>query len=111
MNNVQFGTIVINGGKITATTNNNCGAAIGGGYGSNSGSITINGGIVSATAGEYSNSAGIGGGNNGYVSSVTLNGGIITATGDAQFGGAGIGTGSYASSGTMIITIGSGVEW
>ena len=110
MNNVQFGSIVINGGKITATTNNNCGAAVGGGYGSNSGSITINGGIVSATAGNYSNSAGIGGGNNGHVASVTLNGGIITATGDAQYGGAGIGTGSYASSGTMTITIGNGVK-
>ena len=110
MNNVQFGSIVINGGKITAITNNVCGAAIGGGYGSNSGSITINGGIVSATAGDYSNSAGIGGGNNGYVASVTLNGGIITATGDAQYGGAGIGTGSYAGSGTMTVTIGSGVK-
>ena len=110
VNNTNFGTIVINGGKITATTNSNSGAGIGGGYGSTGGSITINGGIVSATAGGYSNSAGIGGGNNGYVASVTLNGGIITATGDTQYGGAGIGTGAYASSGTMTITIGSGVK-
>ena len=110
VNNTNFGTIVINGGKITATTNSNSGAAIGGGYGSTGGSITINGGIVSATAGGYSNSAGIGGGNNGYVASVTLNGGIITATGDTQYGGAGIGTGAYAGNGTMTITIGSGVK-
>ena len=110
VNNTNFGTIVINGGKITATTNSNSGAAIGGGYGSTGGNITINGGIVSATAGDYSNSAGIGGGNNGYVASVTLNGGIITATGDTQFGGAGIGTGAYADSGTMTVTIGSGVK-
>nr|MBQ4457079.1 hypothetical protein [Clostridia bacterium] len=106
----NFGTIVINGGKVTATTNSNCGAAIGGGYGSTGGNITINGGIVSATAGGYSNSAGIGGGNNGYVASVTLNGGIITATGDTQYGGAGIGTGSYGGNGTMTVTIGSGVK-
>lgn len=107
----NFGTIVINGGKITATTNNACGGApIGGGYGSTAGNITINGGIVSATAYDYTNSAGIGGGNNGYVASVTLNGGIITATGDSKYGGAGIGTGSYASSGTMTITIGNSVK-
>ena len=103
----NFGTININGGKITATGNN---AGIGGGYGSTSGNITINGGIVNATAGDYSNSAGIGGGNNGYVASVTLNGGIITATGDTYYGGAGIGTGSYGGNGTMTITIGSGVK-
>ena len=102
------GTIVINGGKITA--NGNEAGIGGGGYQSTNGNITINGGIVSATAGDYSNSAGIGGGNNGYVASVTLNGGIITATGDTQYGGAGIGTGAYASSGTMTITIGSGVK-
>ncbi len=106
----NFGSITINGGKITATTNINCGAPIGGTHGSNSGSITINGGIVSATADPYGNCAGIGGGNNGYVSSITLNGGIITATGATGYGGAGIGTGSYAGSGTMTITIGSGVK-
>ena len=106
-NYTNFGTITINGGKITATGHN---AGIGGGYGSNSGNITINGGIVVANAGEGINSAGIGGGNNGYVNSITLNGGIITATGDAQCGGAGIGTGSYAGSGTMTITITSGVK-
>lgn len=106
----NFGTININGGKITATTNYNCGAPIGGAYGSNSGNITINGGIVSATAHDYTNCAGIGGGNNGYVSSIILNGGVITATGDTQYGGAGIGTGSYGGSGTMIITITSGVK-
>ena len=107
----NFGSIVINGGKITATTNNACGGApIGGGYGSTAGSITINGGIVSATAHDYTNSAGIGGGNNGYLASIILNGGIITATGDAQSGGAGIGTGSYASSGIMTVTISSGVK-
>ena len=102
------GTIVINGGKITA--NGNEAGIGGGGYQSTNGNITINGGIVNATAGSYSYSAGIGGGNNGYVASVTLNGGIITATGDTQYGGAGIGTGAYAGSGTMTVTIGSGVK-
>ena len=108
-NNTQFGTININGGKITAT-GLSVGAGIGGGYCSNAGNITINGGIVVANAGEYSLSAGIGGGNNGYVNSVTLNGGTISATGCTQYGGAGIGAGAYAGSGTMTITISSGVK-
>lgn len=106
----SLGTININGGKITATTNINSGAPIGGGYNTNGGNITINGGIITATAGECSFGAGIGGGNNGYVSTITLNGGTIYATGDTQYGGAGIGTGSYAGSGNMTITITNGIK-
>ena len=109
----NFGTIMINGGKITANGGVSS-AGIGGGFQSTGGAITINGGIINAAAKKNSCSAGIGGGCNGYVGSVTLNGGIITATGDdcqnEGAGGAGIGAGAGAGSGTMTITIGSGVK-
>ena len=84
------GTITINGGVITAN-GVECGAGIGGSLQGTGGVITINGGAVTATGGTYG--AGIGGGHrsdNGGV--ITINGGTITANGGTY--AAGIGGGS-----------------
>ena len=93
---IVCGTIIINGGTITAT-GGSYGAGIGGGRYSLSGDITINGGHVTATGGTCG--AGIGGGGNdnwggnyGSVTTITINGGTVTATGDstaADIGGGG----------------------
>ncbi|MDR0887687.1 MAG: hypothetical protein LBM39_00670 [Candidatus Methanoplasma sp.] len=91
------GTVIINGGKVTATGGNN-GAGIGGGNGRNGGDITINGGTVIAKGGNYA--AGIGGGRSGSSGGgnsgkIVINGGNVTATcGASNNGGAaGIGGG------------------
>ena len=83
------GTITIDGGKITATGGGN-----GSGIGGNNGVFTVNGGIVKATGNGYG--AGIGGGGNGanYGNGgvFTINGGHVTAIGGtnaAGIGGAG----------------------
>ena len=84
------GTITINGGVITAN-GVECGAGIGGSLQGTGGVITITGGAVTATGGNYA--AGIGGGHrsdNGGV--ITINGGTITANGGTY--AAGIGGGS-----------------
>lgn len=104
-------SIVINGGKITATGGKGA-AGIGGGYWGDGGkvnkkdpddrsqTITINGGNIVAT--------GIGGGafsnNNGRTGAVTINGGHIQST--AQYG-AGIGGGwggQFGGKGDVLIT-------
>ena len=80
-----------------------CAAGIGGQYGNKSGSITINGGMITAVGGQ--DSAGIGGGNQALSNSntggdsgtITINGGIVTATGNGH--GAGIGGGGGANKG------------
>ena len=58
--NGTAGTITINGGRITATGGNN-GAGIGGGASGDGGTITINKGVVNAQGGGWG-AAGIGGG-------------------------------------------------
>ncbi|MBR6149850.1 MAG: chitobiase/beta-hexosaminidase C-terminal domain-containing protein [Lachnospiraceae bacterium] len=70
---VDAGTIVINGGTITADSEK--GTCIGAAYGSANGSIIINRGMVTASSAE---DTGIGGSNSkgGYV---TINGGTVTA--------------------------------
>ncbi len=86
-----------------------CAAGIGGQYGNKSGSITINGGMITAVGGQ--DSAGIGGGNQALSNSntggdsgtITINGGIITATGNGH--GAGIGGGGGENSGGNAETI------
>jgi hypothetical protein len=84
------GTITINGGTITARSVQG-GAGIGGGaYGGSGGTITINGGTVTATAGNYG--TGIGGGHQGPGGNITINGGTVIAT--AGISAAGIGGGS-----------------
>lgn len=103
-------SIVINGGKITATGGGSA-AGIGGGAGGNGGkvnrkdpddrsqTITINGGNIEA--------AGIGGGslyNRGHDGAVTINGGHIKSKGKY---GAGIGGGwsdDYGGDGDVLIT-------
>ena len=97
------GTITINGGTITATGHWEGGAGIGGGSYGTGGTITINGGIVTAIS-DYG--AGIGGGYMGeFGGTITINGGIVTAISDY---GAGIGGGERgASVGT--ITINGGI--
>ena len=95
----NIGTIVINGGEITATGGNYA-AGIGGGRHSGGGSITINNGRITASGG--TNAAGIGGGQNnwsgryGHIDSITVTGGEITATGNGK--GAGIGGGGATAS-------------
>ena len=66
------GTIIINGGNITATSGEG-GAGIGGGSFGNGGTITINGGNITATAGHNDASA-IGRGAGGTDETVTING-------------------------------------
>ena len=69
-NNQTAGSITINGGEVTATSKN--GAGIGGGNGRDGGNITINGGKVTATGYD---GAGIGGGIDGAGGNITINGG------------------------------------
>lgn len=86
------GSITINGGTVTAIGRND-GAGIGGGN-QGSGSITINGGKVTATGRDHG--AGIGGGGlNASGGSITIKGGTVIAT-----GGGGVGIGGLNSNGT-----------
>ncbi len=84
------GTITINGGIVTATAT--YGAGIGGSDGGSGGTITINGGKVKANS---TCGAGIGGGAGGNFAGnggiVTINGGTVTASSNY---GAGIGSGA-----------------
>lgn len=82
------GSVTINGGDVTAT-GGDASSGIGGGPVSG-GKIVINGGTVTATGGN--NAAGIGGGMQGNGGSVTINGGEVTATGGNQAAGIGSGT-------------------
>ena len=94
----KSGTLTINGGVVTATGGTGS-AGIGGGDGGAGGEITINGGIVTATGG--SNAAGIGGGYGGGGGEITITGGKVDATGGSY--GAGIGRGQNGSGGTITI--------
>jgi len=98
------GTIIIDGGSITASgwgggtkTGSGAGIGSGAGEGGNGGTITINGGIVTATGGYWKNrgGAGIGGGWYGNSGIITINGGDVTANGGSN--GAGIGGGCSGS--------------
>ena len=93
------GTITINGGRVTAFGSES-GAGIGGGSDGNSGTITINGGTVTATGGG-TDGAGIGGGWGCSGATIAINGGTITATGGRN--GAGIGGGRSCGGGTITI--------
>ena len=95
------GNIVIRSGTVIAESAM-YGAGIGGGY-SSAGTVTIDGGTVTATGGNSDNGlsggAGIGGGSGGF-GTVTINGGTVTATGTG--GGCGIGGGSSAGANVTI---------
>ena len=96
------GTIIINGGNITATAyqgySSCCAAGIGGASGGACGRVEINGGTVTATGGNYG--CGIGGGGNtgsydgGAGGTIVINGGQVTATSPS---GNGIGYGKSPS--------------
>ena len=81
-------------------------AGIGGNNGSNGGTITINGGDVTAQASQFA--AGIGGGETGGGGTITINGGTVTAKNTywgIAFGSAGIG--GNGEGGTIVITGGT----
>ena len=82
----KVGSVTINGGVITAVGGKE-GAGIGGANETTGGSVTINGGTVTATGGE--DGAGIGSGESRNFGSVTITGGTVNATGGKD--GAGIG--------------------
>ncbi|MBQ6795181.1 MAG: hypothetical protein IJO83_03435 [Clostridia bacterium] len=95
----NFGTIVINGGKITARGHHNA-SAIGGSYQGNGESITINGGIIDGESLGYAGV--IGAGNEGNLEALTINGGKIRAF--CYVNGTGIG----ACGGRADVTINGG---
>lgn len=102
-----MGDLIINGDENKTLTCKGSGraAAIGTiGSSSAAGSITINGGNITAKAG--SESAGIGASNAGRLGDITINGGYIIAKGEAYSSAIG---GSYVSKGTATITINGGV--
>ena len=66
------GSITINGGTITAITNSSFGSAFGFGYNTVSGSITINGGTIKAIAEKNAYCGICGGGKKGNPSTVTI---------------------------------------
>ena len=104
------GTIIINGGDITATGgssdegNTLAGAGIGGGDGGSGGTIIISGANTKVTAvggasyniseGKSSAGAGIGGGDQAAGGTVNISGGVISATGGSKYSSAGAGIGS-----------------
>jgi len=97
------GTVIINGGTVTATGAQYGGAGIGGGKYGTGGTVTISGGTVTATGGE--NGAGMGGGESGTGGAITITGGMVTATGGES--GAGIGGGHLANGGVTTISGGT----
>lgn len=105
-----MGTVVIRGGKITASGAEGevGGAGIGGGENAFGGTIIISGGIIKATgggeSGERAGGAGIGGGFGSPVDAITITGGIIEATGNG--GAAGIGGGGHANKNSLITITG-----
>ena len=101
------------------------GAGIGGAFCENSGTITINGGTISATSvasGSYHDGAGIGGGGAGIVffsfegvggfgGDVTINGGVVKANTAAGSGASGIGGGSESAYGGTLTMEHNGVAF
>ena len=83
------------------------GAGIGGKFDSvNCGNVTINGGVITATA--DNSAAAIGGGKNGSCGNIVINGGFVTANAVGSDGsyvvGAAIGSSGRAEEGTVTIT-------
>lgn len=90
-------------GSLTAKCTKGGGAGIGGGTGEAGGTITIDGGIISASA--TGRGAGIGGGDEGTDGgAITITGGMVDASSDY---GAGIGGGSFGAGGTISISGGT----
>lgn len=98
------GTIVIEGGTITATGGENA-AGIGCGNGSDCDGVTIKGGTVTATGGETA--AGIGSAQTeSSCGDILISGGTVTATGGVYAAGVGTGKGSYSKCGAITVTDG-----
>lgn len=96
--NTNSGTVTINGGKVSATGDLYA-AGIGGSRMYGYGSVIIRGGLVEATAGEEA--AGLGGGMQDQGGSVFITGGQVSAKGDGN--GAAIGAGSAGNGGDIVI--------
>ncbi|MCI9494245.1 MAG: DUF11 domain-containing protein [Adlercreutzia mucosicola] len=96
-----------NPGELTAVGRGQS-AGIGGGPKENSGTIIINGGRITATSTSsnlsYSNGAGIGGGAGGSGTVITINGGRIKATAGYCGSGIGSGLGYFTTSSNMDCT-------
>jgi uncharacterized repeat protein (TIGR02543 family) len=106
------GTIVIDGGAITARGEFD-GAGIGGGGGGEGGATTINGGTVTARGGDFA--AGIGGGRNSAGGTIVIAGGTVTASNNndmaAAIGGGYLGSGASVSIGAgAVVTVGPGFD-
>ena len=98
------GTIAINGGVVTATGRYGA-PGIGGGDGGYT--IIVNGGTVTANGGSLAAGIGSGRDQSANPGTVMINGGTVTATGgagSAGWGGAGIGGGDNGDGGTIVIT-------
>ena len=96
------GTIVIEGGTITAT--GGLAAGIGCGYYSDCDGVTIKGGTVTATSGVYA--AGIGSSQGGSCGPISITGGTVTATSVEDGAGVGTGRGSDSKCGAITVTDG-----
>ena len=94
------GTIVIEGGTITAT--GGMSAGIGCSHGSDCDGVTITGGTVTATGGTMAAGIGSGGGNS-VCGPISISGGTVTAEGGDY--AAGVGTGYLADSKCGAITV------
>lgn len=103
---INSSNVTISGGSLTAT-GGSYGAGIGGNNGEAGKTVTISGGMVVATGGSGNGAggAGIGGGNNGAGGNVTISGGAVIAKGGAF--AAGIGGGRVGKGGDVVITGGS----
>ena len=95
------GDITINGGVVNASGHG--GAGIGGGYGVQGGTVVINGGTVTATADSYGAAGIGGGGNGAAGGIVTINGGTVRATGGDSSGTGGIGGANTAAQGSLTV--------
>ena len=93
------GVITINGGIISASASPNA-AAIGGSKRGTGGTITINGGSVDAKGAAYS--AAIGGGSGGNSGNIIINGGIVSAETSGSSSAIGAGYVRYSSTGESI---------
>ena len=100
--NAVAGTITIEGGAITANGGSSS-AGVGGGYKGAGGNVIVSGGSLTAMAGYYG--TGIGGGDQGAGGSLSISGGTVVATGDEY--AAGVGGGKQQAGGSVNITGGS----
>ena len=96
------GTIVIEGGTITATGGR--AAGIGCGLNSDCDGVTIKGGTVTAISGVWA--AGIGSSKGGSCGPISITGGTVTATSVEDGAGVGTGRGSDSKCGAITVTDG-----